>query len=265
MRDLGLAHVNRIKANLAAAERSPRMQQYVFRTFSQVWNAAFDHGFVKAPCPTKNHSFRLPKVDNEKQRYLTLDEEKTLLKCLIKKGQQHHDMAVVSIDAGLRFGEIAALTWGCVDTGTRIIRVLDSKGKDRFVPMTQRLVEVFDAMEASDPGVLVFPGRNGKPHKEAPSQFRRAVVDAKLNENVTIKKMRASFHTLRHTYASRLVQAGVDLYRVQRLLGHSTPIMTQRYSKLADQDLRRAVETMEASQAAGASGGKVIPIKEAAK
>lgn len=57
--------------------------------------------------------------------------------------------------------------------------------------------------------------------------------------------MKASFHSLRHTYASRLVQAGVDLYRVQRLLGHSTPVMTARYSKLADDDLRRAVNAME--------------------
>jgi site-specific recombinase XerD len=57
--------------------------------------------------------------------------------------------------------------------------------------------------------------------------------------------MKASFHSLRHTYASRLVQAGVDLYRVQRLLGHSTPVMTARYSKLADTDLKKAVEIME--------------------
>ncbi len=45
--------------------------------------------------------------------------------------------------------------------------------------------------------------------------------DAELNDGVENKKMRTSFHTLRHTYASRMVQAGVDLYRVQRLLGHS--------------------------------------------
>lgn len=85
-------------------------------------------------------------------------------------------------------------------------------------------------------------------------------ADAKLNEN---PKLRASFHTLRHTYASRMVQAGVDLYRVQRLLGHSTPIMTARYSKLADADLKEAVETMERA-AEVKKGAKVIHLRKEA-
>jgi site-specific recombinase XerD len=71
--------------------------------------------------------------------------------------------------------------------------------------------------------------------------------------------MKASFHTLRHTYASRLVQAGVDLYRVQRLLGHSTPVMTARYSKLADDDLRDAVHVMERANETK-RGVNVIPL-----
>ena len=67
---------------------------------------------------------------------------------------------------------------------------------------------------------------------------------------------------LRHASASRMVQAGVDLYRVQRLLGHSTPVMTARYSKLADADLKEAVETMERATEIK-KGAKVIRSRRA--
>jgi integrase len=263
MRELGLIHANKIKNNLAAAGRTPRMQQYVFRTFAMVWNAALDHGLASGPCPTKSASFRLPKVDNEKQRYLTVDEEKKLLAEVLQLSRQAHDMAVVSLDAGLRFGEVATLTWGCIDQDSGILRVLDTKsGHDRMVPMTARLKSIFECMTAGGAGDLVFPNPKGKVWFEAPSAFRTGMEKSKLNEGIENPKLKASFHTLRHTCASRLVQAGVDLYRVQRLLGHSTPTMTARYSKLADDDLRQAVVAMEQDGKVKASRGKVIRMKK---
>ena len=69
IKDIKLSHVKKIRANLAAKKRSPRHQQYVFRTFSMVWDAARDDGIVNVPSPTKSKSFKLPKVDNERQRY----------------------------------------------------------------------------------------------------------------------------------------------------------------------------------------------------
>ncbi|KJS28971.1 MAG: hypothetical protein VR64_22250 [Desulfatitalea sp. BRH_c12] len=273
MREIGLTQVNRIRGKLADAGRSARMQQYVFRTFAMVWNAALDHGLVDGPSPTKSGSFRLPKVDNERQRYLTIDEENKLLAEVLKKSKQAHDMAVVSLDAGLRFGEVASLTWGCVDKENGLLRILDTKsGRDRNVPMTMRLNALFESMMSGNSSDLVFPPKTQKPkqdgtasasatsrrQRQIPSSFKRGLEDAKLNEGVENPKMRASFHTLRHTCASRMVQAGVDLYRVQRLLGHSTPVMTARYSKLADDDLRQAVVAMEQDGKIRKSKGKVI-------
>jgi integrase len=228
-----------------------------------VWNAALDHGLVGGPCPTKSQSFRLPKVDNERQRYLIPDEEKKLLAEVLKKSKQAHDMALVALDCGLRFGEIASLTWACVDTEAGFLRVLDTKGgHDRNVPMTERLKSLFESLETGKPAELVFPTTEGGIQKQVPSAFKRGLVKAKLNDGIENKKLRASFHTLRHTYASRLVQSGVDLYKVQRLLGHSTPVMTARYSKLADDDLRQAVRTMERGKKIQQNRGKVIPLKK---
>jgi integrase len=262
-RELGLHHVQKIKANLVAAGSTPRTMQYVFRTFAMVWNAAVDHGYTDGPCPTRAHSFRLPKIDNQRQRYLTVEEEEKLLSAVKARSEQAYQMAIVSLDSGLRFGEVAALTWGCVDIVGGSLRVLDTKGKqDRQVPMTARLLAMFGAMTPRGSGALVFPDAEGRIQKEASSAFRTAIDVAGLNEGVTNPKLRASFHTLRHTYASRLVQAGVDLFKVQQLLGHSTPTMTARYAHLSDGDLRQAVQAMEANGKAKRSKGKVVHLRK---
>jgi integrase len=67
-------------------------------------------------------------------------------------------MALISLDAGLRFGEIASLTYGAVDAENGLIRVLDTKsGRDRNVPMTERLRSLFKSMDAGKPNDLIFP------------------------------------------------------------------------------------------------------------
>ncbi|MBG0790945.1 MAG: site-specific integrase [Desulfovibrionaceae bacterium] len=268
LREITIQHVNKIKAALLKAERAPRTMQAVFRTFSMVWNAARDAGIVEGKCPTALKSFKLPKVDNEKQRYLSPKESEKLLKCVRARSEQAADMALVSLESGLRFGEIAALTWGAVDLEGRTLLAMNTKGKkDRVVPMTERLHGLLSGMEHGGDGELVFPTRLGTKHKQVPSAFVRGIADSKLNQDVDDPKMKVSFHTLRHSYASRLVKQGVSLYHVQKLLGHSTPVMTARYSKLANEDLTNAVRVMEDGEKAAAAekkgGGKVVSMKKA--
>ena len=93
-----------------------------------VWNSAIDHGILNTPCPTKSPSFRLPKVDNERQRYLTLEEEMKLLEKVKERSQQAHDITLVGIDAGLRFGEIADLRIA-VQVMEQDTKIRQSKGK----------------------------------------------------------------------------------------------------------------------------------------
>ena len=61
-----------------------------------------------------------------------------------------------------------------------------------------------------------------------------------LNEDVTDRRDKVTFHTLRHTYASMLVQKGVDIYQVKELLGHSSIALTERYSHLSESTLKHA-------------------------
>ena len=266
LRKITISGANKVKAAMMKAGRAPRTMQAVFRTFSMIWTSARDSEIVTAQCPTKKASFKLPKVDNEKMRFLTTDECATLLEKVRARGAQAADMALVSLESGLRFGEVAAITWAAVDMKGSALRVLNTKGKkDRVVPMTNKLFDLLKSMEQGRPNGFVFPNKNGTKHAQVPSLFKRGLEDAKLNEDVSDKKMKASFHTLRHTYASRMVQQGVDIYKLQRILGHSTPTLTARYAKLADDDLRKAVEQMETREKMKAEKktAKVLPLTKA--
>ena len=263
LRQIKLSHVNKVKAAMMKAERSPRTMQAVFRTFTMIWTSARDAEIVTMKAPTKKASFKLPKIDNERMRFLTTKESKALLKCVRDRSEQAADMALVSLESGLRFGEVATLTWKAVNLKGRALTLLNTKGKkDRIVPMTSRLHSLFAGMEQGKANGVVFPSRLGIPHKQVPSLFKRGLEDAKLNEGVEDRKMKASFHTLRHTFASRMVQQGVDLYKLQRILGHSTPALTARYAKLADEDLKKAVEQMETREKMKSKEkvGKVVSI-----
>jgi len=77
--------------------------------------------------------------------------------------------------------------------------------------------------------------------------FARVVDRLGLNERIEDSRRQVCFHTLRHTYASWLVEAGVDLYTVKELLGHKTLVMTARYSHLGENSLRQATRTLAAT------------------
>ena len=76
--------------------------------------------------------------------------------------------------------------------------------------------------------------------------FGRAVNALGLNDGIADRRQKVVFHTLRHTYASWLVAAGTDLYTVQRLLGHQSIALTERYAHLAPDTLKAATRALEA-------------------
>jgi integrase len=92
-------------------------------------------------------------------------------------------------------------------------------------------------------GELVFPS-------EAQTRLNASNISRSLNLALEKAKMTDfHFHDLRHTCATRMVQAGVDLYKVQRLLGHKSPIMTQRYAHHYLESLRDGVEALDVGRA----------------
>ena len=91
----------------------------------------------------------------------------------------------------------------------------------------------------------VFTGKDGLPPKNISGTFRKCVKKLGLNNGITDNLNKVVFHTLRHTYASWLVEKGIDLYTTQRLMGHKDIKMTQRYAHLAPGYLEKAVNSLE--------------------
>lgn len=186
-----------------------------------------------------------------KLRWLTLTEEDAMLDVLRSRVtryggatmQDQYDLAVCGLDTGARYSEIALLSWDTVDFSAGTVNLYRHKvGNGSLLAMTDRLREVLERRRRLTEGRrYIFPGCDGrswdvedKPRGYSTSGVRSAIDEAGLNaEHLVERYGRANFHTLRHTFASRLVQAGVSLFKVQQLLGHTTPTMTQRYAKLA--------------------------------
>lgn len=101
--------------------------------------------------------------------------------------------------------------------------------------------------EAEEDGGLIFRDRRGKPVTDVSAAFARLVDRLGFNDGIEDPRRQVCFHTLRHTYASRLVEAGVGLYTVKELLGHKTLAMTARYSHLGENSLRQATRTLAAT------------------
>lgn len=238
LKDLVPLDMRRIRSNMQKAGRSPRTVQYVNATFRQAWNMAKREGLVSGDYPGKGD--RIPTFDNSRVRFLSQEEAITLLEALKKRSINLHDQALLSLHCGLRFGEVAGLTWGRMDFDNGTIFVDGKGGRSRHVFMTDEVRTMLEGRkEWQGNDTLLFPdSRNGGVQKKLSSVFFRVLKDLGWNAQVTDPRQRICYHTLRHTFCSWLVQAGTPLYHVAKLAGHRTLKMTERYSHLAPDSLR---------------------------
>lgn len=150
----------------------------------------------------------------------------------------------MALNTGLRQGEILALQWQDIDFSRGTLVVMKSKNRERrTLPLNKTVFALLARKQAaSEPCAgVVFTTSTGTPLKA------RYVVRAfaKARNRAGIPEFR--FHDLRHTFATRLAQKGVDLYKIQRLLGHKTAMMTQRYAHHSPESLRDGVHVLDPS------------------
>ncbi len=184
-------------------------------------------------------SVRMEKVKTRIDRWLTHEEEKRLLAA---GSDWLGEVVVFALNTGMRQGEIIAVCWEDVDLARGVVVVPRSKNNEpRTIPLNSQVYSVLavkDAKDGSKTG-LVFRTSRGTVMK--PRNLSRAFDRAVLRAG--IKNFR--FHDMRHTFATRMVQADVDLYKVQRLLGHKTMAMTQRYAHHCPESLRSGVKALD--------------------
>jgi len=238
--------IEKLKKKMLGAGKAPRTVKYAFDVVNQAWNLARRTGIINEDSPTKN--IKPPKFDNRRLRFLTHEEAEKLLVNLAVRSQQLHDISLLSLHTGMRAGEIFSLTWGHIDLDRGLITIVDPKAtKSRTAFMTAQVKSMFKKLygNGKNKNDLIFKDRNGKRIKEVSQSFERAVKDLKLNEGITDWRQKLVFHSLRHSYASWLVESGTDLYTVSKLIGHSTLKMTERYSHLGQNTLQNAVKNLE--------------------
>ncbi|MBB5202828.1 integrase [Inhella inkyongensis] len=142
---------------------------------------------------------------------------------------------------GARRDEALKARWEQVDLqrGTWLIPTTKS-GRARTVVLSRQAIELLQAQPSRGTEGWVFPGRDpSKPLHDPRKTFLRCLAKANIKGAVQVR-----IHDLRHTAASLMVSQGISLFLVQKMLGHSAPTMTQRYSHLADDPLRAAAQSV---------------------
>jgi integrase len=259
LRELRPIHVERLKKTILDANRAPATVRHVLATLRQIWHNARRENLVSGESPTR--SVKLAAFDNRRMRFLTPEEADAVLNELQKSSLQVHRMALTSLHTGMRADEVYSLKWANVNQESGQIQVMDTKtGENRTAFMTKRLKELFGSLERGNPEDYVFHAPSENRLYEVSRTFKRAVDELKLNEGITDRRNRITFHSLRHTFASWLVQDGENLYTVQHLLGHKTISMTQRYSHLAPGNLQAATKRFERISKPTKQKAEVIPL-----
>lgn len=210
----------RDRLNTPVIGKKPRKPASVNRhlaVLSGILRMACDNGLInRNPCS----KVKRLREDNARTRYLVIEEEEALLAGLSGCYLRLKPIVIIALNSGMRLGEIVNLSWNQIEWERNRINVVNTKNAlDRTIPMSQvvkdLLIQLWRNSNKSNP--RVFP--NEKSNAIGLS-FRLLVKRVKLND--------FRFHDLRHTFATRLAESGVDAFTIAALLGHKTLAMTQR-------------------------------------
>ncbi len=209
---------------------------------SKLLRTAAEWGVIQHPLKIRFLPQDPPETD-----FLTVSESKRLLEHTFNP--MWRLFFFVGLRTGLRAGELIGLRWEDIDLDARIIvvrrNIVDGVVKRpktrriRYVAMAWDLCNVLSAVRRSDGYLFAMPGDEPVTRAMAYNALQRACKKAGIRG--------VGLHVLRHSFASHLVMEGQDLYSVQRLLGHTDPLMTQRYAHLAPSYLRSVVDSLPRS------------------
>lgn len=183
---------------------------------------------------TPFRKIKMAKENNERVRFLSEEEEISLFTILPK---EYHPLVIIAINTGLRWSEQSNLKWEDIDFKQEIITVRHSKpGWKRYIPMNSMVIQTLRTLPRKINNPYVFFGQGENRVRSLPHCWEKYLDDAGIQD--------FHWHDLRHTFASRLVMAGVPIFTVQGLLGHCTIKMTERYSHLQPGHYKDAVEVL---------------------
>lgn len=201
------------------------------KTFRMFFNTLIAHGYLESNPIT---GIKGPNVENKPIRFLTKDEIFKLINVI--DDPDFKDLILAYLNSGTRKEELlpARFTWDSVDLDSRSITVTGKRDKTRIIPMNKTLFDILNR-------------RKNKENRELPFDFAYQNVYPKLQiyyERAAIKN--ADVHTLRRTFGSLMVQSGVPIFTVSKLLGHSSVTITENhYADLLEDNLLNGVKTLD--------------------
>ncbi len=229
--------IERKLAELTEKGRKPATLNRYRALLSLIYSHATRNGKVSV---NPARLVRLRKENNARVRFLDEQEEAALRAVIRARLPEREPEFDLALHTGMRRGEQYRLRWQNVDRVLEIITIPRSKhGERRHVPINsvarRALASLWDHRDGSG---YVIPGRGVPRRRDWRRWFEETVPLAGIPD--------FHWHDIRHTFASRLVMAGVDLRTVQELLGHKTIAMTVRYAHLAPAHQREAIERLTA-------------------
>lgn len=194
------------------------------------------------------YEVKRPRKDRRLPSVLSRDEVVRLLDAV--PNVKHRALLNLTYSSGLRVGELVRLRIEDIDRERGLVRVRSGKGrKDRNTVLSTTALEQIDVyMKAMRPEGWLFPGGRGRGHlteRTVQHVFARAAKAARIERH-------ASVHCLRHSFATHLLEDGVDLRYIQELLGHRSSRTTEIYTHVTRKDLARIMSPLD--RIAGRSG-----------
>ena len=218
-----------ILANHFSASYQNQVVNAVKLFFSKVENTLIQIDTIERP----KKAFKLPEI-------LSLHEVELMLNSLANI--KHKTMLALIYSGGLRRSELLNLEIKDVDSKRMIISIKAAKGnRDRIVPLSSTALNLLRQYYTEyKPKQYLFEGQKGEKYTETSLQevFHKAKNLAKINKNV-------SLHTLRHSYATHLLEGGTNLRYIQDLLGHKSPKTTQIYTHVSEDGIGRVTSPLE--------------------
>jgi len=208
-------------------------------------NLAIEENYLEQN-PARRIKFYSEK-DNMRTRTITKDEE---IRLLDNSAEHLRSIIVVALNTGMRLSEILNLHWDRVNLKTRLIKVDRTKsGKVRYIPINDTLYCELWAIKNQNgqSSYLFISPSSGKQLTTIKTAFNAACRRAGITG--------LRFHDLRHSFATRLVEKGVDLITVKELLGHSSVKITERYTHSYGEQKEKAVELLNDIAIGGAKKG----------
>ena len=226
----------------SASARSKHSASLYYRTLKAAFNKALVWNYIKE---NPFNKIKTPKVPKSFPVFIS---ESELIEILNNTEMQlMKDIFTTAFYTGMRLGELLNMRWNWIDFSQNIITIknsneFNSKNKrERIIPIHQKVQAILQTRFQLGrlPDNLIFYRYNGIKLNEdfVSKQFKKAVRAANLNDKI-------HFHSLRHSFASALVQRGISLYAVKELLGHGNIKTTQIYSHLQNENLYSAINIL---------------------